>query len=311
MVQTEPFQRNVVKGFTLALAGAALQSLNYVTAKYGLEGFHYVTFSLVWTASAAFYALMIVLATGRGRELALPRPALLCVVLMGLATGVGMLSGWAALDRLDPSFTAFLWRFTPVLAILGGALMLRERLSAGEIVASAVMVLGACVSTIGRWNIVGVGVLLALLSSCCVAAQMLLAKAKVTEVHPDVLTFYRVGIGALAIVVYAAVYAVPSGQVSFAVAKPYWIVTVVGAFLGPCLSYNLTFRSYSHWELARTSMVRTSQPLFVVPLAYVFLGKLPAGREWAGGLVILAAAVWMAWMQLRGSGQGAGAPGAQ
>ena len=39
-------------------------STNYVTAKHGLKGFNYQTFSVVWTTAAAVYALLIVLGTG-------------------------------------------------------------------------------------------------------------------------------------------------------------------------------------------------------------------------------------------------------
>jgi drug/metabolite transporter (DMT)-like permease len=60
------------KGFFWSLAGTVVVSTNFVTAKYGLEGFNVETFSFVWTSAAAAYSLFIVLAMGYRKQLVLP-----------------------------------------------------------------------------------------------------------------------------------------------------------------------------------------------------------------------------------------------
>ncbi len=284
------------KGFLYSLAGTILVSTNFITAKYGLEGFNPETFSLVWTSAAAVYSLAIVLATGHWRQMALPAHAIRGIALMGLATGAGMILTWAGLARLDPSFAAFLWRFSPVLTLLLSALLLGERLMVKELVPVAVMVLGGSLSAVGRWHIVGMGMTLTLLGCFATAVQMLIAKVKVSEVHPNVLVFYRAGIGALVI----ALWTLPTGKADFDAATSYWAVTLLGAFLGPCASFLLTFRSYRYWDLSRSSIVLMAQPLFVLPLAYFVFGKLPAGIELVGGLVILVGAFWLGWIHRQG-----------
>lgn len=283
------------KGFLYSLGGTALVSTNFVTAKYGLKGFNPETFSLVWTTAAAFYSLLVVLICGQWQQMALSSSAVRSIALMGLATGVGMILSWAGLARLDPSFAAFLWRFQPVLAIMLGAVLLSERLSAKEIAPVAVMTAGGCLSTIGRWDIVGIGTTLTLLACLAVAVQMLIAKARVHEVHPNILVVYRVGIGAAVILLWALL----RGKLDFRVEPSYWYVTLFGAFLGPCASFLLTFRSYRYWDLSRSSVVRTAQPLFVLPLAYAVFGKLPARKELFGGWVLLLGAFWLAWIHFR------------
>ena len=269
-----------------------LFSIAYVMAKYGLEGFNQETFSLVWASAAVIYSLAIVLATGGWQQLMLPAHAVNNIALIGLLSGAGVILSWTGLARLDPSFAGFLWRFAPVLTIVLGALYLGERLLVGELVPIAVMVLGGCLGAIGRWHIVGVGMALTLLACCAFAVQVLIAKMQVAEIHPVILNFYRVGIGALIV----ALWALLAGKVDFNVEASYWLVTLLGAFLGPCAAFLLTYISYRHWDLSRSSIVLTVQPLFILPSAYFIIGQLPTGMELVGGLVILVGAFWLAWI---------------
>lgn len=285
---------NSLKGFLYALGGTVLVSTNFVTAKYGLKGFNPETFSFVWTAAAAFYSLIIVLSSGQCRQMALSSRNVRDVVIMGLATGVTMISAWAGLAQLDSSFAAFLWRFQPALTIILSVLFLREKLLGKEIVPFVVMILGGCLSTIGRWDTVGSGVILTILACFTASVQMLIAKARVHEIHPNILVVYRVGIGAVVIMLWSLL----TRRIDLNVEAPYWYVTLLGAFLGPSASFLLTFRSYRYWDLSRSSMVKTAQPLFVLPLAYAVFGKLPAGKELLGGCLILIGAFWLAWIHL-------------
>jgi drug/metabolite transporter (DMT)-like permease len=287
-------QGNSFKGFFYALGGTVLVSTNFITAKYGLRGFNPETFSLIWTSAAAIYAFLIVFVMGQRQQLVVHTHVIGKIALIGFTTGAGILLGWAGLARLDPSFASFLWRFSPVLVITFGALFLGERLSIKELVCIAIMVLGGCISVIGRWHIAGIGLIMTLLACCATAVQRLTAKIAVAETHPNILVFYRVSIGALII----ALWTFFTGKADFDVKVSYWLVTLLGAFLGPCASFLLTFRSYRYWDLSRSGIVLTTQPLFVLPLAYLFLGKLPVGRELFGGCLILTGALWLAWIHL-------------
>lgn len=269
-------------------------STNFVTAKYGLRGFNPETFSLVWTSAAAVYSLIIVLATGHWRQTRLPTHAIGKISLMGLTTGAGMVLAWSGLAQLDPSFQAFLWRFQPVLTILLSALVLGERLMVKELIPVAAMVLGGCLGGIGRWHIVGTGMILTLLACYAVAVQLVIAKMTVAEIHPNALVFYRVGIGALII----ALWTLLTGKGNLGVGASYWLVTLLGAFLGPCASFLLTFRSYRYWDLSRSAVVKTVEPLLVLPLSYMVLGQRPAAKELLGGCLILMGGFWFAWIHL-------------
>jgi drug/metabolite transporter (DMT)-like permease len=289
MKHSVSYQRNNLKGFLFALSGTILVSTNFVTAKYALMGFNPQTFSMVWTIAATCYAFIVILISGQIKNLAIPKNVIKNIVVLGLATGIGMLLGWAGLALLDPSFASFLWRFAPVLTIMLSVFFLGERMGNKEIIPVVVMIMGGALSTIGRWHIVGLGVILTILACCAVSVQMVTAKMKVHEIHPNVLVFYRVGIAALFIVCWTFL----TGKAQFNVRFPFWGATLLGAFLGPCASFLLTFRSYKYWELSRSSIVLTSQPLIVLPMAYLAFGKIPSGMQLIGGLVILIGAFWL------------------
>jgi len=218
------------------------------------------------------------------------------VAVMGGATAVLMLFSWRGLALLDPTFASFLWRFTPVVVIVLGAAVLGERLRAVEIGALALMVLGGVLSTIGRWQVVGLGTVFTLIGCGAGAVQLLFAKKQTGKVHPNVLAFYRVGIGAVLI----ALWTFGTGRADFHVPGRFWAVTLIGAFLGPCFSYLLTFRSYRYWDLSQASIVRTMQPLIALPMTYAAFRTLPVRQELLGGSLILVGALWIAWIHFGG-----------
>jgi transporter family protein len=186
-----------------------------------------------------------------------------------------------------------------VLSILSGVIILGEHLALREALAMGIMLVGALWSVVGRWNVVGTGVILTLAAIFSGVVQLLIAKSQTHKVHPNVLVAYRVGIGSVLI----ACWVFASGAANFAVETKYWYVTLLGAFLGPCASFLLTFRAYRYWTLSQSSLILSGQPLFTLPMAYIFLGTLPTTRELIGGCVIVAGAFWLAVIELSKANQ--------
>ncbi len=285
---------NHFKGFVLSLAGTFLVSTNFVTARYSLYGFEPVTFSLVWTFFSTVHSFAFVIGTGRANQVKIAPASRTGLALLGLTTGLAMIWGWTALSILDPSFQAFLNRFAPVLAIFFGVLFLKEKITGREIAAIVVMVAGGVISTIGTWQAVATGIFFALLSFIMIALQHLIAKTAVSSVHVTVIVFYRSMLAFLVILLWGVI----RGGFDFEVPLRYWLTAALGAFLGPCFSHILYFRSFSFWELSRSSMVSNIQPLFVIPMAYMFLGEFPEKMQLIGGMIILAGILWLGWIHL-------------
>ena len=118
------------------------------------------------------------------------------------------------------------------------------------------------------------------------AAQSLIAKVVVPDIHPRVLVFYRNGMAAVGI----AAWIVPAGRFDLSLVHlDTWIMVLGGAILGPWAGVMLFFASLRYWELSRSSLVQIAQPLFVLPMA---------GRQIGVKLDIFSWAVWtpVAWL---------------
>ncbi|MFO7900632.1 MAG: DMT family transporter [Planctomycetota bacterium] len=292
---------NPARGFSFALSGTSILAITtFVLAKYALRpdgGFPPALFALGWTASSSLFLLLGLAARGRLRQLRLPRAAAGHVLVAGLIGGVAHILFWSGLARLDPSLTAFLMRFSPVLVILLSAVFLGERLSGLEVAGVGLMVAGGCVSSLGDWGSsdLRAGVILILL--CCAAASVwrILIKARSHHVHPMVGNFYRLALAALVIAPWAAA----SGASAAGVAADSWGVLLLGSLLGPCIGMSLTFNSYRYWDLSKTSMVMMVQPLIVVPVAAFMPQSSLTLVQFVGGMIILAGGLWVVWQHSR------------
>ncbi|MFW6158170.1 MAG: DMT family transporter [Planctomycetota bacterium] len=259
-------------------------------------GFNPATFGFLWLSAAAVYLFVLLAVTGRVGEIALPAGARRGVWAVGALAGIEQVMVWEALARLDPAFSAFLWRFVPALLIVGGVIILHERLGGFEVAAMAVMLAGGALGVFGEWEVVEViGVLCVAGSAVVVAAERLVMKVTVRRVPPLVLNFYRASFGALIL----AAWMLLTGAARFDVAPGYWRAVLLGAFLGATASQVMIIKSFQYWDLSKSSMVMMTQPLLVLPVSYVALGMLPGPQKLAGGLVILAGGLWLMWMHAR------------
>lgn len=287
------------KGFLYSLGATILISANFITVKYSLRGFDPVTFSFIWSLSAALFTLIFIYFPKHGKNLKLKKDNRISIIILGVLAGISTLLAWAGLSLLDTSFSAFLWRFLPLLSIILGIIFLKEKLLKGEIWPIALMVIGGGLSTIGRWEVVGMGVLLTLAACLGSAFQLLIAKVKATDLPTSLLSFYRNLIGAMVILCWILI----SGKGNFSAECKYWVVAILGAFIGPGLGVYMTFKAYQYWNLSRSSIITTLQPLFVIPLAYTFLNTFPSKQEFLGGLIILLGCLWLSWIHLENSFQ--------
>jgi drug/metabolite transporter (DMT)-like permease len=173
-----------------------------------------------------------------------------------------------------------------------GVIFLREKISGREISAIFIMLGGGVISAAGSWEIVSAGVFFAVLNCTMLALQHLIAKIKISSVHVSVIVFYRSLIAFFVIIGWGLI----RGGLDFNAPPRYWIVTALGAFLGPCLSHIFYYKSFSYWELSKSSLISNIQPLFVIPMAYLFLREFPGEMQLLGGFIILTGIFWLGWI---------------
>jgi len=282
-------------GLLLALGSTVAMATNFVTAKHAVTGLHPETFSFAWTTAAAGFALLTAAVGGDARVWRLPRQTVLPIGAIGVSTAASMLLLWHGVMRLDPTFASLLARSTPALSILGGVLLFGDRLRPAQVAAMLVMFAGAVLASAGRWDRAefSAGTLMMLGACTLVALQQILAKLVAHRVNTDFVAFWRLA-GAAPLL---GVWILATGKTNFHAPASCWAATLIGAFLGPCFSHILLFRSYRYWPFTYSGIVQTAQPLFVLPLALVFLGRFPTEQSLAGGAVILSGGVWLALLR--------------
>ncbi len=297
--KSNAIQPNTIKGLMWSLVATVLLSAGLIAAKYAMQehgdaAFNAVTFTVIWTAASAFFATVIVVAGGQMRQLAIRRSSRKNILLLGVATAFGMILGWSGLERLDPSLSAFFFRFSPVLTLLLSAIVLKEKLLRRELLPIAVMILGGFVSAVGRWEAIGAGAILVLLASVAFAVQLLLGKIEAKTVPAAVLVFYRSTLACIGLTIWG----LATGALAFDVASKYYLVAIFGALLAPCLGLLATFQSYKYWGLSRYSIVFTVQPVFVLVMSYAILRQLPTQQGLIGGCIIMSGAFALGWIHL-------------
>jgi drug/metabolite transporter (DMT)-like permease len=287
-----PKMRRQLTGFALASGGMLLLSCNYITAKTAMQGFNPKTFAALWYIVATGYSLVLTFALGQGSQLKIRGKELRLMLWLGITLTLSALFGWAGLSKMDPTFNAFLGRLTPMMTILLGVVLLKEHVRPLEWLAVAVMVGGGVLSTMGgTWQAEWWAIVLTLAASFCTALQFTLGKfGGDKHIPPLVMNVYRTAVAAIAITVVTLAI----GEFDLAMAEPrHWGALLLGALLGPCLSVTLIYDSYRYWEMTRTAMVLTLQPLAVLPMAYVIFHDIPGGWKLIGGLIILAGGLWL------------------
>lgn len=289
---TTPSPRDPLRGFAFAFAGMVLLSSNYVLAKIGLEAFNPETFAFFWMGLATLFGLCILIARGQVREIFVRREAWKWMLAIGLANTICQFLMWQGLSRLDPSFTAFLGRFQPVMTILLCVVTMGEVIRPVEWGAIAVMVVGGALSTLeGKWSVEIPGIAMVLSSCFFGAMQWTIGKHMSGKVSSQVLNFYRVSLP----VPLSFLYASSIGKFEFHNPDAWhWGIIIIGSLCGPCLSYIFMFHSARYWPMSRSAIVMTLQPLVVLPEAYFLLGKTITGWKLTGGIIILLGALCLA-----------------
>ncbi len=287
-----PKMRRQLTGFFIAFAGMLLLSCNYITAKTAMQGFNPKTFASLFYIAGTTYSLVLTFAMGQGGQLRVRGRDLRLMIWLGMTLTCSALFGWAALSMMDPTFNSFLGRLTPMMTILLGVVMLKEHVRPLEWLAVAVMVGGGVLSTMGgTWQAEWWAILLTLAASFCTALQFTLGKlGGDRNMPPLVMNVYRTAVAAAIVTVVTLAL----GEFDISKAQGHhWTALLLGALFGPCLSVTLIYLSYRYWDMTRTAMVLTLQPLAVLPMAWVVFHNTPGGWKLAGGIVILLGGLWL------------------
>ena len=132
-----------------AVLSAVFAALTSILAKIGIKDVNSNLATAIRTIVVTVFAWGIVAAQGTFKQMhEISRTALIFLVLSGLATGMSWLFYFRALQMGPASKVVPIDKLSLVLAVLLAAWLLKERLTAGTIIGSALITLGVLVMTI-------------------------------------------------------------------------------------------------------------------------------------------------------------------
>ncbi len=231
------------------------------------------------SATLAGVALVRPIRVPRWRDL----PALFALGALGFAVY------HTALNYGQVTVTAgaasFLVETAPVFATLMAACFLGERLTRWGWAGMLISLGGALLIAFGEAGgvQVGTGALLVLLAAVSGAGYSTLQKPYLRRYSPLELTAYAVWTGTLLMGVWLPGLA---SDVASAPLEATLAVAYLGVFPG-AIGYVTYAYVLSRWSVAKTTSLLYLVPLATLPIAWIWLGELPAVTAVAGGLVTL------------------------
>lgn len=275
-------ERDLKKGFLFALLSAISGAYLFIFSKYVLRFTNPETFCSLYYIFAAAYYLIWLAVRGRLRQARLPSGAVKVVLAIGLLESASVIALYTAVRMMDPTLVSFFNNSQTIAIILLSAVFLKERFNRVEALGTVVALAGIFMISYRSAHPVVTGMLLTLASAGLFSCTVILVKKTLPALPPLVLAFYR----GITLMVLLNAYTFATGRyqpLDWGLVLP----TAAGALFGPFLNILFYFHSLKHFDASKTSLVRASQPLFVLINAALFLQTVPSFKEIAGGLVII------------------------
>jgi drug/metabolite transporter (DMT)-like permease len=242
------------------------------------------------SASMVFlrFALSAVVLVGwmRWKNLALPRGrTLIALIAMGAIGYTGMsLCFFAALKTVPAGTVSLLLYLYPALVLLLSALLFGEALSRQRLGALLLSSLGMVVTIGGALSGSPSGILLGVGSALFYAAYVITGGRVAYRVHPLAATTVVMVAGAIS----NGLLLLMSQQLHLPVSASGWLGIILLAGVSTVVATALFLSGMARVGASRASLLSTSEPLFTLLLAALFLGEALTLTQLLGGTLIIA-----------------------
>ncbi|MFD1062800.1 DMT family transporter [Winogradskyella litorisediminis] len=128
------------------------------------------------------------------------------------------------------------------------------------------------------------GVLFGVLSALCYAIRILILKNHVKNYHGTTLMFYQVAI--IAILLIPFLLMMDGSNI-----KTEYPFVILLALLTTAIGHTMFVTSLKYFKASTAGIIGSSQPVFGIILAYLFLNEIPTLNTFLGGSLILATVI--------------------
>lgn len=218
-------------------------------------------------------------------------------VVRGAFHAAGMMLWFAALPMVTLAELTAIGFSGPLYICIGAVLFLGERMT-GARWAAVLVGFGGVLLVVHPFDgqsftAISTGMLLMLASSPVFAASFLVAKALTRRERTDVMVLWQ----HLWVSLFLAPFAISAWSNPDAAQ---WALLVVCGFMGAAGHYCMT-HAFSVADISAVQTVRFLELVWAALLGFLLFGTLPTGWTVAGGIVILAATLWLARRESRGT----------
>ncbi len=278
------------KGALLTLASAACISVTFVASKQAMQELSPLGFTPLWFIVASLWGVGFYLLRNGPKLPSGLTASIRPILLLGFLNGMANLLLFIAINLGDPTLAAFFSRSETIYSVFLGVLLLGERMYSYQWLGVVIAIIGAGVITFRAGVIVWLMLLILLISNFFLSLSTLVAKKNVITIRPLVLSTARTILMSLML----GLIGWATGQLAWP-GLTTWSWIIGGAFFGPFLSYVLFYKGLQYFDLAKGSVIRATQPLFVAIYSLILFGTLISPRQFAGGLMMLVGVGLMLW----------------
>jgi drug/metabolite transporter (DMT)-like permease len=128
------------------------------------------------------------------------------------------------------------------------------------------------------------GVLFGILSAVCYAIRNLILKQKVSNYNGSLLMFYQVLI--LTIFLIPTLFIMDTSTI-----KTQYPYVILLALLTTAIGHTLFVSSFKYFKVSTASIISSTQPVFGIIIAFLFLNEIPTWDTFIGGALIISTVV--------------------
>ncbi len=279
-----------LRGGSLALISAICLSATFIASKYVLQHLSVLAFAPLWFGAATIWSLLILSLTRNLSGMTLLSSHMKPLFWVGVTSCVGTYVFFLAIEIGDATLVSFLSRSETIFSVLLGVFLMHERLSVRQWAGFVLAVTGAGVMTYRGGDVIIQVVVLVLVANFFLALTSYIAKKTISNVPATIIALYRT--------MFMTVVFFMSGLLTNELTIPAWPIMqwiLVGALLGPSLSFILYYRSLKYIDLGHSAVIRSIQPLFVALGSFLLLNTIISVQQATGGIIIILGIMLLVW----------------
>ncbi|MCY1722424.1 DMT family transporter [Prolixibacteraceae bacterium Z1-6] len=276
---------NTIKGYLFALIATLSFSNVYIFSKAALNEVHLIQFGVIWCAFGVLFSFLFAAKNGKLKQIMeLTKKQKRILITLGILEILTTTTFFLSINIIpDPSITSFIGNIFPVMIMLGGIFILKEKFGWVEIIGGSLALIGTFVisytggTSLKTIFIAGTGVVF--INAIFATTATLVVKVHIKNLSPELFNLNRY----LWLLVFATIAFLIHGSSIIISPRAFGNISL-GAFL-EFLAILTVYYSYHYIEASRSAIVQSLKGIFVLIGAFLVFKTLPAAHQFVGGMI--------------------------